>query len=337
MKRLQKHSLSGFQTGFPSSSGLSREKAETDRQQHEIHYNFGALPRHRTPTSLRGIMDLHVTLPDFLIIGAQKAGTTSLHYYCNQHPNISMSDVKEPMFFASTSLPKTTFQEQTARHPYSFFYLDEYSDLFKKALRSKAIRRSFLSYVAHPARVFLSAPLLGEASTAYLANPFPSSVWIRKMIPNVKLIAILRNPIQRAVSSYKMYAKNGVDSRSLEEAMEFGLNGQEPSIDQGRWYLTLGLYARQLSPFLKMFPKEQIFIGDYDEYDRDNLGFLQKVFAFLRVKPFVPKDLKRLNVYEVKKTTGLDKPLEEKMKTFFEEDILALQNIVDFDVQNWLH
>lgn len=248
-----------------------------------------------------------------------------------------MSRVKEPMFFSSTTLPKTTFKEQTTKSPYAFFYLDEYSDLFEKAVRLKAIRRSFLSFLAHPVRGFSSSPLLGEASTAYLANPIPSSIWIKKMIPNVKMIAILRNPIQRAVSAYKMYAKRGVDPRSLEEAMEFGLNGQERSIGQGQWYLTLGLYSKQLDPFLKMFPKEQILIGDYDEYDSDNLGFLQKVFAFLHVKPFVPKDLKRLNVSDIKKTSGLDKSLEEKMKTFFEADILALQSMVDFDVQKWLN
>jgi hypothetical protein len=119
--------------------------------------------------------------------------------------------------------------------------------------------------------------------------------------------------------------------------MEFGLNGQEISISQGQRYLTLGLYAKQLSPFLKMFPREQLFIGDYDEFDSDNLGFLQKVLAFLQVEPFVPKDLKRLNVYDVKRTTKLDKSLEEKMKAFFKEDILELQKTVDFDVQKWLN
>ena len=286
-------------------------------------------------------MDLHVKLPDFLIIGAQKAGTTSLHYYFDQHPDICMSDVKEPMFFSSITLPKTTYEEQTVKQtlksPFSFFYLNEYSDLFKKADRSKEIRRSFLSFLAPRARANSSPRLLGEASTAYLANPVPSSIWIKKIIPDVKIIAILRNPIQRAVSAHKMYAKNGVDSRSLEEAMEFGLSGQEGSIAQGQWYLTLGLYSKQLNPFLKMFRKDQIFIGDYDEYDRDSLGFLQKVFTFLRVKPFVPRDLKRLNVYDVKRTNVLDKSLEDKMKAFYAEDISALQGMVDFDVQRWLN
>jgi hypothetical protein len=282
-------------------------------------------------------MNLQIQLPDFLIIGAQKAGTTSLHHYCNQHPNICLADIKEPMFFASTTPPTMTFQEQTLKSPYHFFYLNEYADLFKKAVLSKKIRRSFLSFLSNPARTFSATPLLGEASTAYLANPFPSAIWIRKIIPYVKLIVILRNPIQRAVSAYKMYAKTGVDSRSLEEAMEFGLNGQEISISQGQRYLTLGLYAKQLSPFLKMFPREQLFIGDYDEFDSDNLGFLQKVLAFLQVEPFVPKDLKRLNVYDVKRTTKLDKSLEEKMKAFFKEDILELQKTVDFDVQKWLN
>lgn len=282
-------------------------------------------------------MNLQVQLPDFLIIGAQKAGTTSLHHYCNQHPNLCMADVKEPMFFASTTPPATTFQEQTLKSPYHFFYLNEYSSLFKKAVLAKPIRRSFLSFLAKPLGGFSTSPLLGEASTAYLANPFPSSVWIKKMIPDVKLIVILRNPIQRAVSAYKMYAKTGADSRSLEEAIEFGLNGKEVSIAQGQRYLTLGLYARQLGPFLKIFRKEQIFIGDYDEFDSDNLGFLQKVLAFLQVEPFVPKDLKRLNVYDAKRTNGLDNSLKEKMKTFFEEDILELQSMVDFDVQKWLN
>jgi hypothetical protein len=305
-------------------------------QQRDMHYNFRLPQRHRTSTNVRGIMDLHVKLPDFLIIGAQKAGTTSLHHYCRQHPDICMSRVKEPMFFSSTTPPKFTFKEQTTKTPYPFFYLNEYTDLFKKAVESKPIRPSFLSRLNPPAPAASASLLLGEASTAYLANPSPSCIWIRKIIPDVKLIAILRNPIQRAVSAYKMYSKRGVDLRSLEEVMEFGLNGRETSIGQGQQYLTLGLYAKQLTPFLKMFPKEQFFIGDYDEYDRDNLGFLQKVFAFLQVKPFTPKDLKRLNVTETNRTSGLDKPLEEKVKAFFEADILALKNMVDFDVQKWL-
>ncbi|HEX5838848.1 MAG TPA: hypothetical protein VFY26_13525 [Anaerolineales bacterium] len=73
-------------------------------------------------------MRLDIRLPSFLIIGAQKAGTTSLHHYCRQHTDIIMAHVKEPIFFSSTKSPETTWEARSAKNPYPFFYLEEYAE-----------------------------------------------------------------------------------------------------------------------------------------------------------------------------------------------------------------
>jgi hypothetical protein len=260
-------------------------------------------------------MDINIKLPDFLIIGAQKSGTTSLYHYCRQHPEIFMPAIKEPMFFNSKFPPNITLAEDSLKNPYRFFTLAEYVTLFEEARPNQKI---------------------GDASTAYLANP-ETSLWMKKIIPDVKIIAIIRNPLHRAFSAYQMYSQRGIENRSFEDAIAAGLRNEEATVNQGRRYLTLGLYAAQLTPFTQIFPKEQIFIGDYDEYNSNNIDFLRRIFRFLQVKDFVPGDLKRLQVTDTTpKSSEFSAPLVKKMKAFFKKDIEVLQTMVEFDVKKWL-
>lgn len=257
-----------------------------------------------------------MTLPNFLIIGANKAGTTSLAYYCNQHPEIFISAVKEPMFFTSSRVGASRAESKLAE-PYFSFTLEEYSSLFSGT--EKSVR--------------------GEASTAYLANP-ECALWIKKILPHVKLIAVLRNPLDRAFSSYKMYRGNGIEQRTFEEAVlheiEFGTKG----ISQGRHYLKLGLYGAQLTLFKKYFPDEQLLICDYERLNADSVAFLKDIFNFLGVGQFIPPKLDRKNTSE-HHIGGKDAPkfgltIRKKMKEYFESDIKLLQTHVNFDVLHWL-
>jgi len=259
-----------------------------------------------------------MNLPNFLIIGANKAGTSSLSYYCGQHPDIFICPVKEPMFFTSSRVGVRRGGETTLLEPYFCFTLSEYIELFSGT----------------------DKPLRGEASTAYLVNP-NCALWIKKILPDVKLIAVLRNPLDRAFSAYKMYHGRKVEKRTFEEAvlheLKFGTNG----IQQGQHYLKAGLYGSQLKIFKKYFPDEQLFIGDYEKLNRDSIGFLKDVFNFLGVAPFVPPKLDRVNTTKDQYAGGEDIPkfnleIREKMKKYFESDINLLQTYTNFDVLHWL-
>ena len=255
-------------------------------------------------------------LPNFFIIGANKAGTSSLYHYCRQHPEIFMSKNKEPMFFTARG-PLPTKDEKVVNKPslyYQYFTLREYMDLFVSA----------------------TEPVRGEASTAYLAHP-DSTMWIRKIIPDAKLIVILRDPIERAISDFEFQTnRNKSESRTFAQAINDALNGyvRPTNVDPQR-YLNLGLYGHQLTVVKRFFPDNQLFVADYEEYNRDTVEFVQKVYKFLGVREFVPPDTRRENV-SGHATPDISRTLENKMKQYFEEDIKLLQSLVNFDVMKWL-
>src|SRR3712207_4104321 len=118
-----------------------------------------------------------MTLPNFLVIGAMKSGTTALYYYLEQHPEIYMSPVKEPNFFSQENAADTVT------------HIGTYEQLFKGASGKKAI---------------------GEASHSYLYEP-RAAAEIRRYVPKVKLIAILRNPIDRAYSHFLHMVRSGTE------------------------------------------------------------------------------------------------------------------------------
>lgn len=254
-----------------------------------------------------------LNLPNFLIIGANKAGTSAIQYYLSQHPDIFMSTPKEPMFFTSLKLEATSIAEAelNMERPYVSFSLDQYAELFQHA----------------------AEPLRGEASTSYLANP-SCALWIRKILTGVKLIAVLRNPVERAFSNYKMHYQDGIEWRSFERAVGDEVAHGPGETWQGQHYLSLGLYGAQLSTFLRYFSPARIFVGDYDSFRDDSYEFMQRIFKFLGVSGFRPPDMSRVNVSEGPQ--HFPKALEAKVKKFFEEDNALLQTLVDFDVTHWI-
>ena len=121
-------------------------------------------------------------LPNTFIIGAGKSGTTSLWLYLNRHPDIALSRNKEPAFFV-----RPNFRED----------LDWYESLFE------------------PARI------VGEASTVYTAHPVFDGVpeRIHSLVPTPKLIYLVRDPVERAISHYVEHISQGIESRSAIEAL----------------------------------------------------------------------------------------------------------------------
>ncbi len=201
---------------------------------------------------------------DFIGIGAQKSGTSWAYACLYEHPEIC-APVKEIHFFS-----RPRFSEGKAW----------YEDHFKSCKTGK---------------------LRGEFSTSYLyAKEAPER--IHTMYPNVKLIAILRNPIDRAYSQYR----NAIKAGEIGEDVTFpSYSATEQSV------LEQGLYAAQIAHYHEFFPKEQMLILIYEDIRKDPIAFMRRIYAFLGVDTdFVSSMVHdEINVARVPKHVGVEKSM----------------------------
>ena len=205
--------------------------------------------------------------PNFLLIGANKAGTTSLHGFLDQHPQVFMSAVKEPSYFTKAGqtraeLASADVGRQIARREVTTT-LDEYLALFSGAT-DELVR--------------------GESSTAYLSNP-SAPARIQEAIPDVKLAAVLRDPIDRAFSAYSMAVRWGAEPLSFADAVAEELaGGEQPT----RHYVANGYYGRYLPRYLDRFAHDQIRVYLYEEFEAAPEKVLHDLFHFLEVDADFP-------------------------------------------------
>jgi sulfotransferase family protein len=211
-----------------------------------------------------------MSLPTFLIIGAAKAGTNALYHDLRQHPQIYMSPWKEPKFFAFESEADLGFRAANGDAPMNATVVldrDEYERLFAGARREA---------------------VLGEASPHYLyVEKAPRR--IRELVPDMKVVAILRNPVDRAFSSYLHLVRDNL------EPLDFGaaLDAEPERIAQNYAllyrYTDAGFYTRQLERYEALFPPEQLLVLLYDDLRSDPEGTCRRIFSFLGVdEDFVP-------------------------------------------------
>ena len=205
-------------------------------------------------------------LPDFIIIGAQKTGTSSLFRYLNQHPQLRASFRKEVHFFDGG--------------------LDPDVDDFSKGqawYRSHFPRKAS---VVDGQRVF-------EASPLYIFNPLAPKR-IAESIPQAKLILVLRNPVERAISHYFHEVRRGREPLPLMEALQSedrrlaaALEGQDfKSYEFIHYsYKSRGLYREQLARYLEHFAMEDILILSSEAMLADPRSTLRRVFEFVGVDP----------------------------------------------------
>jgi Sulfotransferase family len=211
-----------------------------------------------------------MTLPNFVIIGAGRSGTNQLYSLLTQHPQIYMSPVKEPNFFAFEG------QELCFRGPgdddvnrHSVIRLSDYRELFRGVSSERAV---------------------GEASPRYM-EVAGTAERIRHHIPDAKLIAILRDPIERAYSSFLLHVRDGRECcRDLGEALRLERQRRDENWSWGA-YFEGSLYYQQLSRFWRVFPSEQIRIFLFEDLVRHRRQLLHDVFRFLSVdEDFEPGD-----------------------------------------------
>lgn len=192
-----------------------------------------------------------MALPTFIIIGAAKSGTTSLRYYLDLHPEIQMSNNKEPNFFAG---PENGIPYAPMRR---ISRLKEYEELFDSTV-----------------------PVRGEASPSYTNYPRRRGVpeRIKDLVPEAKFIYVVRDPVERTVSHYQHSVASGGERRSLQEALS---DLSDPLLP----WTCHSLYATQLELYLEHFSADRILVVDQADLLANRRDALQDIFAFLSVEP----------------------------------------------------
>jgi sulfotransferase family protein len=200
-------------------------------------------------------------LPDFLILGAQKAGTTALYAYLRKHPAITGPSWKEVSYFDRHHARGEAW----------------YRGNFPSVLRARG--------------------LVGEASPSYLFHPLAPER-VKALVPEARLIALVRDPADRAFSHYQHEVALGREPLSFEDALDAEdrrLVGEEarlladPAYFSHAWwnytYRARGLYAEQLERWLAVFPREQLLVLASDDLSADPASAYARVLEFLGAPP----------------------------------------------------
>lgn len=301
-----------------------------------------------------------LTLPNFLIIGAAKAGTTSLHYYLQQHPEIFMCPKKDTFFFDFDG-KEPNFDGPGDNEWYrnqAIIHLEQYQALFINGGGKKAV---------------------GEACAGYLYDA-EAPARIHRHVPHAKLIAVLRDPVERAYSSFLQQVRDGYETVSDFPA---ALSLEEQRIrDNWRpiWhYKTRGFYFEQLKQCLRYFDQSQLRIYLYEDLQQDPATLLKDIFTFLEVdnnfepdtsvrhnragiprsrflhklimtpnslktmvKPLIPGRVRSFVKATVTDSTAnlrrpaLSENLRKQLVAEYCDDILQLQQFIQRDLSHWL-
>ena len=200
-----------------------------------------------------------MNLPNLLIVGAAKSGTTSLHNYLKQHPEIFMSNHKEPHFLINKEIGEN-------RIPKGVKKLNEYSSLFDGSDTFK---------------------YRGESSAMYLQFPNIAIKNIKKYLEkDIKIIIMLRNPIDRAFSGYQHVKRFNVDEElTFAQALDVCEDRyfKQTSLTPATRYIHIGMYYDFVKKFMHSF-SGQVHVIIYDDFITDTQNELSKVFSFLKVK-----------------------------------------------------
>jgi hypothetical protein len=223
-------------------------------------------------------------LPDFLVIGAAKSGTTSLFHYLSQHPRIFFPPMnKEPGFFcfSEVSVTQTNYD-------------------------SPVLWSSAITDLVRYAALFSSAPdasLIGEATPEYLLLPNKTISALENTYghdtPQLKFIALLRNPIERIWSHYWMMRRDGFENLEYKEAVAESTikarlsTGWHPAYD----YLGYGMYGEQVTAYVRHFGRDSVRLIVFDKFRADPVKVCQDLYGFLGLDPtFIPDVSTKHNV-----------------------------------------
>lgn len=249
--------------------------------------------------------------PSFLILGAQKCGTTTLYEHITGNKQVLASTMKEIHYFDNNFTKNLNWY-------HAHFPLDIYND-----------------------------HITGEATPFYLFHPLVAQR-VKKTFPDIKLIIILRNPVKRAFSQYQHNIRLLRENLSFEKAVKIENNRlQNETITENKllfshWYHSyrhMGQYIEQLEHWLKYFKKEQLFITSLEMFIKSPQNTMDEIFSFLGLTDydyFVIRNVENVGGYKEKINTETEseliehfKPFNEKLFNFVGKQLWPLQEIGD--------
>ncbi len=303
--------------------------------------------------------------PNLFIVGAAKSGTTSLYRYLSQHPNIFMCPIKEPNFFC-----KDIRQKDFTRKTYfdSIFNINTYLSRPNLDIIHNAFIKEFSDYI-QLYRDVKNEQVIGETSVSYLYST-QAAKEICKYNPESKIVIILRNPIERTFSHWKMNLSTGIEKKNVPfyEAVINDIKNTNKGWGRSHLYIELGLYYEQVKRYINIFPKNNILILLYEDLYKNSKNISQNLFSFINVTPVYidldkrfneskmqrfPKLIRLVRKYNFKKyipplfrdhfknlltsrkVRKLDNNTRSRLFEYFNEDIIKLEDLIKLDLTKW--
>ena len=292
-----------------------------------------------------------MTLPNFVVVGTAKGGTTALYWYLAEHPEVFMSPVKETNFFAWNLDPQgRLLYGDPDVHRFPVKTLEEYEALFAGAGAARAI---------------------GEASPLYLESP-QAPGRIRSLLPEARIVATLRHPVDRAYSDYQMYLRRR--GRVLDPTRDLSPSAPWARPDS-RW-MQVSCYHDQLARYYQAFPRERIHVLLFDDIRKSAVEATRGVYRFLGIdstfapdtetphaaggipasplleglltrsplsaalRRWVPTEaanwVRRMRARTLRKAPALPPALRQELTRHFRDDIQRTSNLIGRGLEHWL-
>lgn len=310
-------------------------------------------------------------LPGVFIVGAAKAGTTSLYHIMKAHPQIYMSPVKEPNYFSDDTvveLLRPSLKKRLKAQQIEKFIEGEMKNTIHTAyIRDFEVYKKLFRNIGQK-------KIAGEASVSYLYSKTAAKN-IFYLIPEAKIIIILRDPIQRAFSHYLMDLQLAFTTGTFASALSQDMEVQTKSWGVSSHYIETGLYAEQVKRYLDVFPASQVKIVLYDDLKKKLFDIIKELYAFAGVDDsFIPEISEKYNTaiiprseiasYALKfnrlriaarkllkgslkrnikkiflKTDELPQITSDEKKllrTYFKNDVSRLEKMIKRDLSSWL-
>lgn len=223
----------------------------------------------------------HKNTSRFFIVGAPKAGTYSLYEILSQHPNISMSSIKEPNFFTTAANNSLNMKIVTN--------FDDYTALWGFNQKNT---------------------IYGEASPSYLRCA-DAPMRIKETFPNAKIIVVLRDPIERAYSNWKMDVRQGGQKASFKRAFYADYENKRSANIQYEYYKA-SLYYEAIERYFSIFGRENVLTFLFEDLQESTPEACQKILQFLQLPDFDTVDYRIENAAKLPRFQFLAKAYQNK-------------------------